>query len=827
LTNILSTFYGFPAERYDESHLTCVWTGNEASEYQNSTCTEVNGSHEGEYELQPSNQPLTPMFTMPADCSGQSLKTKLYMDDYEDPARIEGDGAPVDLEEPGWTQATYESPPVTGCDALRFVPSTFTFSPEAGHSQADEPSGYESVLKIPQTEAPSVLATPPVKTTIVTLPAGVSISPSAADGLQGCSEEQLGMANGVAKAGPGNCPEASKVGTVEIATPLLDERITEGSVYVAEPTCGGVGQVPCTEEKAEKGEVFAIYLEVSSANRGVHIKLKGTVEIGGNGDNTAREGKPLLAPGQIRTRFVETPQFPFTELKFNFNGGPRAPLSNPQTCGTFTTNASLEPWSAPDSGPNVIVNPSFNISGGCGNGFAPSFTAGTFNAQAGAYTAFTTTFGRHDGEQDLSGVEVKMPEGLLGKIAGITQCGEAEANAGTCPESARVGTATAAAGSGTHPFYQSGKVYLTGPYDGAPFGLSVVVPAVAGPYNLGLIVTRARIEINPTTAAVTVVSNPLPQSVDGVPLRLQQVNVTVGEGDDFTFNATSCPQSSVGGVLGSIQGASANVSSTYATADCQALKFAPQFTASTQGNGTTKGHGASLKVNVGYPQPYTSYANIAKVDTSLPLALSSRLTTLQKACTEGQFAADPAGCPSGAMVGTATVHTPTLSNPLVGPAILVSHGGRAFPDLDLVLQGENGVEIVLVGNTDIKNGITYSKFETVPDAPVSSFELNLPEKEDSILGAVKNLCAPTRTLTVKKRVKVRKHGRTSYKVRKVTTTVPEALIMPTEMTGQNGAYLKQNTPITVSGCTPTKLQPVAKPKPKQKKKGKKGKGHKK
>ncbi len=774
-----------------------------------------------------SGNPPVAFFTNPSDCSsGLPRVATVHLDSWQEPGPFADNGTPAG--EPGvsaapWvttTSGSEESPPVTGCSQLSFHASAFTFAPEVAHQGADEPSGYESVLRIPQTETPATLATPPLKTAVVTLPPGVAVSPSAADGLVGCQEsgsEGIDFESGL----PGHCPDASKVGQVEVITHLLEEHLT-GSVFVAQPKCGGSGQAECSEEAAETGGIFAIYMEVGSENTGIHVKLKGKVEVGGNGQYSQTHG---LQPGQIRTSFIETPQVAvFSELKLKFNSGPRAPLANPQTCGTFTTNANLEPWSAPESGPNAIEEPSFDISG-CENRFAPSFSAGTVNNQAGGYSAFTTTFTRQDREQDLSGITVNMPEGLLGKIAGIEQCPEDEANAGTCGSvrpGSHIGTATAAAGSGSHPFYQSGNVYLTGPYKNAPFGLSVVVPAKAGPYNLGNIVVRASIRINPVTAAVTVVSNPLPQSVDGVPLRVKTVNVTVGEGGNFTFNATNCTPSSVNATLTSTQGAAVPVSSRYSPASCGGLKFAPQFSASTQANGTRKGMGASLDVKVGYPQPYTAYTNIAKVDTSLPLALSSRLTTLQKACTEAQFAADPANCPPASNIGTATASSPLLNAPLTGPAYLVSHGGRAFPDLDIILQGENGVVIDLTGNTDIKKGITYTKFETVPDAPVSSFELNLPEKENSILAAVKNLCAPTKLVTTTKKETKRVHGRVKHVTVKVKKSVPEPLIMPTSITAQNGAFLQQNLKVAVTGCKASKP-----PKKKTaKKKTKKGKGKK-
>jgi hypothetical protein len=371
-----------------------------------------------------------------------------------------------------------------------------------------------------------------------------------------------------------------------------------------------------------------------------------------------------------------------------------------------------------------------------------------------------------------------MPNGLLGRIAGFAQCGNAEiaaaeANTGGCSAASRVGTATAGAGAGSVPFYQSGPVYLTGPYNGGPFGLAVVVPANAGPYHLGNIVVRAAIHINPSTAQVTVVSNPLPQIIDGVPLRLKTVNVTVGEGDNFTFNATSCEPMSIGAGISSAQGASADVSSPYQAQGCKELRFAPVLSASTMGKASKAG-GASLDVKI---TSGAGQANIAKVDLQIPKQLSSRLTTLQKACTEKQFNSNPAGCPSASNIGSARVATPLLSNPLAGPVYLVSHGGAAFPDVEIILQGE-GVQIVMDGKTQIKHGITYSHFETVPDAPFTSFETKLPTGKYSIFGA--NL-----------------PEKTKYNF------CGQSLALPFELVGQNGAVIKQNTHIEVEGCPNT------------------------
>jgi hypothetical protein len=754
------------------------------------------------------NSPTTPtaFATGPSNCAAAGFTSTVYVDSWQRPGRVEADGQP-DLSDPSWRSASSISPPVTGCEALQFHPS-LSFAPEAAHSQADEPSGYSSTLQVPQNENQNGLATPPLKNTVVTLPAGVAISPAAADGLVGC-QASGGEGIELESSDPGHCPAASKVGEVEAVTSVLKEPLS-GGVYVAQPGCS-----PCSEAQAEDGEVFALYLELGSESAGVHVKVKGRVEVGGSGQHSREAG---LQPGQIRTTFAETPQQPVGELKLKFNGGPRAPLANPQSCGSLSSVGELEPWShqpAPGEAqgtPNVTLNPSFTVSG-CQGGFNPGFVAGTTNPQAGGFSPFTLTFSRQDREQDLSGVTVNMPQGLLGRIAGIAQCAEAQANAGSCPAASQVGSATAAAGSGSHPFWQSGQVFLTGPYKGAPFGLSVVVPAVAGPFNLGDIVVRAAIYIDPHTAQVTVVSDPLPQSVDGVPLRVKTVNVTVGAQADFTFNPTSCSPLAVSGLLTSVQGVQAAVASRFQAANCQGLPFKPSFSVSTAGR-TSKAKGASLVVRVA-AKP--GEANVRKVAVQLPLALPARLTTLQKACTEAQFNANPAGCPAASDVGTVTVHTPLLNAPLVGPAYFVSHGGAAFPDLDLVLQGE-GVTIELVGNTLIKKGITYSRFESVPDAPFSSFELNAPQGPDSILAANTNLCAPTKTVTVRKRVTVRSRGRVRHVTRSVTQRVAEPLVIPTTLTGQNGAVVSQSTKVAVTGCPKAKHKAKKTTKKKTKKK---------
>lgn len=724
-------------------------------------------------------------FSNPTICTTEPLTARIEANSWEEPSR--------------WVAAESTSySTLTGCDALQFSPA-LQVTPET--TQADTPSGYDVTLKVPQApQTFGVPATPDLRDATLTLPRGVALSPSAADGLQGCQEtapggidiprgegragdagegEALGP-DGLAHLTAGHCPEGSRIGTVQITTPLLPTPLA-GHVFLASPRCGGETQPQCGEQSATNGELFGIYLEAEG--EGVVIKLKGTVSA-----------NPTT--GQLTAHFDENPQLPFSELKLHLDGGARAPLANPQTCGVATTTSNLSPWSGPET-PDSTPFSSFSVSG-CAPSIAlgPSFDAGTVTPIGGAFSPFTLKFSRQDGEQNLGGVTVHTPPGLLGKISEVPLCGEPEASEGTCRATSRIGITNVGAGAGSHPFWLSGQVYLTGPYKGAPFGLSIVVPAKAGPFNLGNEVVRAAISVDPHSSALTVTSDPLPQIKDGVPFRLKTVNVTIDRAD-FMFNPTNCSRQSINGTIAGAMadgsaGTTAAVSTPFAAAGCKNLPFKPKFTVLTQAK-TSKANGASLHVKV------TSgpvQANIAKVKVDLPKQLPSRLTTLQKACPETTFNANPATCPDASIVGTATAVTPVLKNPLTGPAYLVSHAGAAFPDLVVLLQGD-GVTLDLIGSTDIKKGITISSFNAVPDAPISTFDLVLPEGPHSALAAYGSLC---RTVSKRERVTRKVRGRKVTRMRTVRTATPALLSMPTLITGQNGAVIKQVTRIAVSGC---------------------------
>lgn len=722
LTNIVAAFYGDPAERDGAG-----------------------------------NTPVA-MFTNPADCSGEGLTTTIHVDSWQQPGSYNAEGAP-NLTDPNWVSAVSSTPPVIGCNQLQFHP-TLTIEPTT--TQADTPTGLNVSLKVPQSTDPSTLATPPLKKAVVTLPAGMSVDPSSASGLGSCSLAELGMsASGVPNAAAANCPESSKIGTVEVQTPLLANRL-QGSVYVAR------------QSENPFGSLIALYIVVDDPLTGIVIKLPGKVELG-----DATNG---LEPGQIRTTFDNSPQLPFSELSFHFKEGPRAPLSAPPVCGAYSSISELTPWSAPESGPPATPSDPFDIASGCMNGFAPSFAAGTSNNQAGDFSQFSVTLSRQDGEQTLGKVSITTPPGLLGILKSVVQCPEPQAAQAACGPESLIGEASAAVGAGSEPYWVTGgKVYLTGPYNDGPFGLSIVMPTTAGPFTLtgnggpGREIVRSSIRVNPGTGQITVVSDPLPTIIDGIPLQVKTVNVTVNR-PGFMINPTDCDHMAIDGTIASTAGASVAVSSPFQVVNCANLAFKPKFVVSTQAK-TSKSQGASLHVKGTLGQ---GQANVAKIRATLPAELPARLTTLQKACVDRVFNSNPASCPAASVVGTAKAVTPVLKSPLVGPAYLVSHGGAAFPDLVIVLQGE-GITLDLDGNTSIKKGITSSTFNSVPDAPVDSFEVTLPEGPHSVLAT---------------NLRAKAHG----------NMCGQNLKMPTTLTGQNGAVFTQTTKIAVTGCPKRKAE---------------------
>jgi hypothetical protein len=403
-------------------------------------------------------------------------------------------------------------------------------------------------------------------------------------------------------------------------------------------------------------------------------------------------------------------------------------------------------------------------------GFAPSFTAGTITTTAGAYSPFTLTISRQDREQDLSRFTVTTPPGLLANLSSVPPCEEPQAAKGECGPASLLGETTIAVGAGPAPYWvYGGKVYLTGPYTGEPFGLSIVIPAKVGPFNLGVVIIRARVAVNPTTLALTIATDRLPQIIDGIPLRLRAINLKIDRGG-FFFNPTNCATQSVTATVSGAQGATANVASPFTATGCKHLPFAPKLTALTRADGQFAGHGASLHVVI---KTAAGQVNMRSLKLDLPQRLPARLETVQKACPEKVFKVNPASCPKASVIGSATVATPVLDQALSGPAILVSRGGKGFPDMVLVLQAR-GVTIAITGALFVdQSNITSTTFRTIPDVPIRRLDLILPEGNRSILAASSGLCK-------------------------------KPLHMLTAITAQDNARVKPTVKVAVAGCRPKK-----------------------
>jgi hypothetical protein len=663
---------------------------------------------------------------------------------------------------------------LTGCADLAFGP-TFANSPDT--TEGETPAGLATDVKVNQEGLLSTGATAAadIREVTVTLPEGLVINPGRATGLVVCSPAQSGLNAGEAPGdeAPPSCPLASQVGTVQITSPLLPDKL-EGDVYLLE------SQPP------------HVKIEIAASGDGVNVKLAGYITLN-------------ETTGQLVARFPEAPPLPFTDFKLAFSGGGQAALVTPPGCGVYTTGVDFDPWATPFV-EDTLTSSSFGIDSGpygspCASPlpFTPSMTAGATTDRAGGYTDFTMLLSRADGQQRISKLQFKTPTGLLGMISHVTLCEEPQASKGECPASSQIGHTIVGAGPGPDPLYvpEAGEpeapIYITGPYDGAPYGLSIAVPVIAGPFNLGTTVVRSKIEVDPETAALTITTDPLPTILDGVPIDMRTIDAVVDR-KEFMFNPTNCNPQAFSGTATSTEGTAAPLSTPFQVGSCRSLAFKPTFKVSTSAK-TSRTEGASLHVSLTLPDEggLSSIANVQRVKVSLPKQLPSPLTTLQKACLEKVFAANPASCPVASQVGQVKVSTPVLPGGLTGTAYFVSHGGAKYPELILVLTGQNGVTEQVHGETFIsKAGITTATFGTVPDVPFSNFELELPQRQYPALTANGNLCKGT-------------------------------LIMPTEMVGQNGLVIDQSTKIAVTGCP--KGKKAAKKKTHHKAKGKgKGKG---
>ncbi len=666
--------------------------------------------------------------------------------------------------------------PLLGCGTVPFSPSV---AAQPTSRNAGSPSGLDFELSLPDEGLlnPGGIAETQPSKVVVALPEGFTANPSFAEGITGCSEAQYQSEQLETQPGAG-CPETSKLGSVIAKTPLIEEPV-EGSLYLAEPY------------KNKFGSLLAIYMVLRAPERGVLIKQAGHVE-------------PNPVTGQLVTSFEGLPPLPYSTFHLHFREGARAPLATPPTCGQFKTVTDLTPFSSSEP---VKRDSFFTIEHGEEGGacptagtppFNPGLSAGTANNAAGAYSPLDLQITRKDGEQEITGFTTQLPEGLTANLNGIPFCSEAQiararSKTGTaeetepsCPAGSLIGHTQVGVGVGTVLAYAPGKLYLGGPFEGAPFSIVSISAAKVGPFDLGTVVVHLPLQVDPVTAKVSIPQGPsdqIPHIIDGIIVHVRDIQIHVDR-PNFTSNPTSCEKTTfTATVYGSGQNFAspaddvpANASSPFQAAGCASLAFKPAFSATTSGK-VSKADGTSLNVKLTAPAQGAQNAgheeaNIHYVKVELPKQLPSRLTTLQKACTAAQFHTNPAGCPAASVVGHGRAITPILPVPLEGPAYFVSNGGEAFPNLVLVLQGY-GITIDLVGSTFIsKTGITSSTFKTVPDQPVTSFELMLPSGPYSALTAIGNPCS-------------------------------QQLSMPTEFIAQNGVRTKQSTPLEVEGCPDT------------------------
>ncbi len=672
--------------------------------------------------------------TNPSNCAGpgfhttntvtlQSLESETGARQYEAPIGTEGclgGGA-------------FVSPP--------FAPA-FTVKPAT--TQSDQPDGITTELAVPHSPLPTELDSSQLRNATVTLPEGMTLNPPAATGLKTCSAAQIGIGT----RNPVSCPVESRLGTVTLTVPDLPEsEPLKGRMYLG-------GTEPLTSSP------YTMYVTAESERYGVSVRLQGTVETN-------------ETTGRVTAKFLNNPEQPFSNIKLVFKGGALAPIANPLSCGAATTETTLTPYTgtANKSPFSTFLVDSNGAGGACSAPLPFSLTQSTSSqpGTGGAPTSFTFNLARSDGQQYLSHVTTALPLGLVGKIASVPLCPEPAASTGVgCPAESQIGTATTTVGSGSAPIQFSGPVYLTGPTGSAPYGMTTVIAAAVGPFNLGNVVVRSTIEVNPYTAGVTVSSN-VPTIYKGIPLRLKTLTLSINR-QGFLVNPTNCGALTTSSTLTSSFGASQPTSTPFQATGCSGLTFAPKFGASSNAK-TSRANGAALVTNINVPS--SSQANFKSVLVTLPKQLPSRLSTLKNACTAAVFTANPAACPANSVIGTARVKTPVLPGQLSGPAYYVSHGGAAFPDVDLVLKGD-GVTVILVGNTNIKGGITTTNFASNPDVPFTGFELNLPSGPNSALTAIGNICK-------------------------------QSLVMPTTITAQNGKVFKQNTALAVSGCPLTIL----------------------
>jgi hypothetical protein len=661
--------------------------------------------------------PRGALLTNPTSCGAEGPRTALSLDF---------------VEEPGLASSALTSlRPTIGCGLLAFEP-TIAAGPET--TAADSPTGLLAEVHLPQSEDPDGLAEAQLKQAVVSLPPGLVLDPSVTNGLQACSLARIGMsATGVADAEAPSCPEASELGTVEVDTPLIDHPLP-GSIYLARQ-----GENPFDS-------IFAVYLVVDDPQTGILIKVAGEIE-------------PDRQTGRLTASFDQGPQLPFENLKLHFFGAGRSPFATPATCGTETTTSELTPWSSPE-GAAAAPSGSFQVDQGTGGtacagteaqeADAPGFEAGTTSAIAGTYSPFVLQLRREDGTQRFKGLDLTLPKGLIGKLAGIPYCPDAqiaaaEASAGSleqespsCPAASELGTITVASGAGPTPLIAHGHAYLAGPYKGAPLSIVTITPALGGPFDLGTGVDRVATYIDPETAQIRNVTETIPQILDGVPLDIRSIAISLDR-PGFMINPTSCKPMAFSGSVTSPAGSSATLAAPFQVEGCRRLGFRPHFSLQLKG-GTKRDDFPSLRATVTMPKG--AETNLAGVVVSLPHSEFVEQGHIKAICTRVQFAAGAGNgeeCPKNSIYGHVELTTPLLENPLRGPVFQRSSDHK-LPDLVMSLRGQ--IDLAEDGkiDSDKMKGI-QTTFDNVPDAPFSKLRLVMEGGKKSLLVNSENICS--------------------------------------------------------------------------------------
>jgi hypothetical protein len=672
-----------------------------------------------------------PFWTSQTECAVANPATVFSVDSWADPGDVKS--------------ATALAPKMTECESVPFEP---TLNLQLSSKQAESAAGLDVDLTMPTAglEDPDGIAQSHLKKTTVTLPQGMSLNPGAADGLGACTQAQLGMVNGVPNDDPVQCPDSSKIGTAVVKTPILEETL-EGGVYLAKQ-----GDHPFP------GDIAALYVVAESRKRGVLIKLPGRVEI--------RPG------GQIVSTFDDNPQAPFSSLELSFNSGPRAALMTPQKCGNYEIVSEMTPWSAanpdnPTAAETVTQSSGFQVTSGPGGGpcptgaLTPNMHAGISTPIAGSSSPFVFSLSRPDGTQRFNGLTVTLPPGLAANLSGVPYCSDATlasipAGLGTgagelanpsCPAASRIGSVSVGAGAGNPFWVNTGSAYLAGPYKGAPLSLAVVIPAVAGPFDLGNVVVRNAIFVNPQTAQVSIKSDPLPTLVHNLPVDVRAIRVAVDK-PGFIQAPTNCEPMTIDAVVNGEEGGSAPMSNRFQVGECGSLDFGPKLKLEYKGQTKRTGNPA-LRALLTQPG---GQANISRTVVMLPVGSFIDNAHINNPCTRAQYAAD--ACPKSSILGRATAWSPLLDEPLSGFVYFRSNGGeRELPDIVAKLQGQVSVELVgfvdAVENKKAGTSRVRNTFAVVPDAPVSKFELNLKGGKVGLIENSKNLCKQKNVATVK------------------------------------------------------------------------------